>query len=169
MMTGATGLNDLVPICRHLPPASIDQLIGATRIIARSGGRMSPRKLAAALRSDDEQMIGVIDFLSRLGVVEAIGSEVALTDIGKRLASAAIPARQRVFAELAIRLPVMHEILDALADQSSRSLPRSRLLEGLGAQSCAMDADRVFDQVVAWGRYAGLFSYDASSGLVSLL
>jgi NitT/TauT family transport system ATP-binding protein len=162
-------LSDLIPICDRLPSASIDQLIGATKVISHADGRMSHRKLAAALRFNDEHTAGVIDFLSRLGLVEAIGSEVALTAAGNRIASSEMHARRRLFAELAIRLPIIREIVDALAGQTSRSLPRRKLLDDLGAQSCASDADRIFAHVVAWGRYAGLFSYDAPSGLVSLL
>jgi NitT/TauT family transport system ATP-binding protein len=102
-------------------------------------------------------------------VVELMGSEVALTTAGNRIASSSILARQRLFAELATRLPIIREVIEALAGQSPRSLPRSELLANLGAQSCASDADRLFDHVVDWGRYAGLFSYDASSRLVRLL
>jgi NitT/TauT family transport system ATP-binding protein len=116
----------------------------------------------------DEHTVGAVEFLSRLGLVEAIGVEIALTDTGKRIASSRIPARRRLFAEVAIRLPVIHEIIDVLARQPGRAMSRGELLEFLGAQSCSSDADRLFDHMVAWGRYAGLLSYDADTGDVSL-
>jgi NitT/TauT family transport system ATP-binding protein len=166
--SAAAQLSDLVPICNRLPSASVDELIGATRVISHAEGHMDHRRLAAILDFNDEHTVGVVEFLARLGLVEAVGSEVALTAAGQRIASSGISARRRLFAELAIGLPVIREIVDALAGQSSRSLPRSKLLDDLGARSCSADADHVFDHVVSWGRYAGLFSYDASSGLVSL-
>jgi NitT/TauT family transport system ATP-binding protein len=100
------------------------------------------------------------NFLSCLGLIEVIGSDVALSEVGNRIATSGIPGRRRLFAELAIRLPLIREIMEALAGESMRSLPR---------QACAQDADRVFDHVVAWGRYAGLFSYDAKTAQVTLL
>jgi NitT/TauT family transport system ATP-binding protein len=165
----AAQLSDLVPICSRLPSASVDQLIGATRVISHGGGRMGHAQLVAALHLDDGQTVGVVEFLSCLGLVEVIGSDVALSEVGNRIASSGIPGRRRLFAELAIRLPLIREIMEALVGQSTRSLPRGKLLEALGAQSCAQDADRVFDHVVAWGRYAGLFSYDAKTAQVTLL
>jgi NitT/TauT family transport system ATP-binding protein len=162
-------LSDLIPICSRLPSASVDQLIGATKVISHAGGRMNHRKLVAALRFNDEHTVGVIQFLSLLGLVDSIGSDVVLTVAGNRIASSDISARRRLFADLALRLPIIREVVDALAGQSSRSLSRSQLLSDLGAQSCAADVDHIFGHVVAWGRYAGLFTYDAPSGLVSLL
>jgi NitT/TauT family transport system ATP-binding protein len=161
-------LSDLAPMCARLPPASIEQLIGATRVISRGGGRMGQRKLAKALHLSDEQTVGTIDFLSRLGLIEVAGSEVALTTVGKDVASARIPARKRIFAELAIQLPVIREIVHFLAQEAHRSLPRELLIEKVGAQSSPTDAELVFDHVIAWGRYAGLFSYDSASGKVTL-
>jgi NitT/TauT family transport system ATP-binding protein len=161
-------LSDLVPMCTRLPAASIEQLIGATRVISRGGGRMGQSKLAKALHFSDEQTVGTIDFLSRLGLVEVSGGEVALTAVGRDVASARIPARKHIFAELALQLPVIREIVHFLAQEAHRSLPRELLMEKIGAQSCPSDAELVFDHVITWGRYAGLFSYDSASGKVML-
>lgn len=166
--TPTAQLSDLVPICARLSSVSIDQLIGATKVISRAGGRMSHGKLAASLHFDDEHTVGAIQFLSRLALVQLIGNEVTLTAAGNDIASAGISARRHMFAELALGLPIIREIVDALAAEAGRSLPRTELMGKLGAQSCPMDADLVFDHVVAWGRYAGLFSYDAATGQVSL-
>jgi NitT/TauT family transport system ATP-binding protein len=161
-------LIDLVPICNRLPSMSVDQLIGATRVMARAGSHMSQRKLGTALHLDDEQIVGVLDFLSRLGLVEAIGSEIALTESGKSISASKMADRRRLFAEPALRLPIVRDIVDALSTQPSRSLPRDKLLHDLGAHTCPSDADRVFDHVMTWGRYAGLFHYDRETELVRL-
>jgi NitT/TauT family transport system ATP-binding protein len=166
--TLTTHLSDLVPICTGLPAASIEQVIGATRVISHAGGHMSQHMLAQAVHFDDEQIVAAIEFLTRLGVIEVPGSEVALTTAGKRVASAKILARKRVFAELATRLPVIREILHLLAREADRSLPRETLMDKIGARSCPSDAALQFDHVVAWGRYAGLFSYDAAHRKVTL-
>ena len=166
--SSAIELSDLMPICKRLPSASVDQLIGATRILSRAGGRTSLRALAAALGYDAEHVAGLVEFLSSLRLVEVRDRDIVLTAVGMRIASAGIAARRRLFAELIIHLPIVREIVDRLAEQPDRSLPRDRLLDDLGAHACASDADRIFDHVAGWGRYANLFSYDASSGQVSL-
>ena len=164
----ALELSDLVPICKRLPPASVDQLIGATKVLSRAGAGATPRALAKALAYDDEHVAGLVEFLSSLGLVEASGHGIALTVVGKRVASAGIATRRKMFSELLVRLPVVRKIVDRLAGEPDRSLPRDQLLEDLGAQACSSDAEHIFDHVASWGRYADLFSYDAASGRVSL-
>ena len=166
--SSATQLSDLMPICKRLPSASVDQLIGATKIVSRAGGTTTLRALAKALDYDDEHVAGLVEFLSSLSLVELKDREIALTAVGKRVASAGIATRRRLFSERVIQLPIVREIVDRLAGEPDRSLQRDTLLQELGAQACASDADRIFDHVVSWGRYANLFSYDASSGQVSL-
>jgi NitT/TauT family transport system ATP-binding protein len=162
-------LADLIPICTRLPLSNVDQLVGATKVLANADGRMSHREFALALAFGDEHMAGVTEFLVSLDLIEVIGMEVALTAVGKRIARAGINMRRRLFSELALRLPIVRKVVDTLASRPNRSLQRGKLLDDLGASSCAGDAGRLFDHLVAWGRYAGLFSYEASSGMVSLI
>ena len=165
----ATGqLHDLIPICARLASRNVDQLVGATKILVNAGGRLSHREFASALSNDDEHVAGVTEFLAGLGIIEVSDKDVALTDVGKRIARAGIGTRRRLFSELVLRLPIFPKIVDTLANQPDRSLSRIRLLEELGASSCGADAGALFEHLVAWGRYAGLFSYDGATGIVSL-
>ena len=161
-------LSDLIPLCSDLPPATVDQLVGATRVISHAGGRMNHTSLAKALHFSDTHTVGTVGFLSRLGLVDAIGSEVTLTDAGKQIASLGIAARRRHFAERLAHLPIVRQVLNALAEQPERSLPRDQLLTVLGAEACAADANSLFDHLVAWGRYAHLFAYDEQTEVISL-
>lgn len=163
-----TQLSDLIPICSHLPPATVDQLVGATRVISHAGGRMNHVTLAKALHFSDTHTIGTVGFLSRLGLVDAIGSDVTLTDAGKKIASLGISARRRHFAERLAHLPIVRQVLITLAERPERSLPRDQLLTALGAESCAADANKLFDHLVEWGRYAHLFVYDDQTEVISL-
>jgi len=164
----AMQLSDLMPICKRLPSASVDQLIGATKILSRAGGRMPLRALAKALGFNDEQVAGLVEFLSSLTLVEVKDGDIALTAAGKRMASAGIATRRRLFSERIVHLPIVREIVGRLTEQPDRSLPRDQLLDDLGAQACSADAESIFHHVANWGRYAELFTYDPSSGRVSL-
>jgi NitT/TauT family transport system ATP-binding protein len=161
-------LSDLIPVCSDLPPATVDQLVGATRVISHAGGRMNHSSLAKALHFSDTHTVGTVGFLSRLGLVDAIGSEVALTDAGKKIASLGIAARRRHFAERLAHLPIVRHVLNALAEQPERSMLRDQLLIGLGAEACAADANKLFDHLIAWGRYAHLFTYDEQTEVIGL-
>jgi NitT/TauT family transport system ATP-binding protein len=162
-------LADLITICARLPLTNVDQLVGATKILANADGRMSHHAFAMALAYSDEHMAAVTEFLVSLDLIEVIGGEVTLTAVGRRIARANIDMRRHLFAELALRLLIVRKVVETLARQPNRSLHRAKLLDDLGASSCGADAGRLFDHLVAWGRYAGLFSYEAASGLVTLI
>jgi NitT/TauT family transport system ATP-binding protein len=162
-------LASLITICARLPLTNVDQLVGVTKILANSDGRMSHHAFALALAYGDEHMAAVTEFLVSLDLIEVIGREVTLTAVGKRIARARIDMRRHLFAELALRLPIFRKVVETLARQPNRSLQREKLLDDLGASSCGVDAGRLVDHLVAWGRYAGLFSYEAARGLVTLI
>ena len=73
-------LDDLLPICARLPTMSVDQLIEAALVISRADGRMGRDELAEVLNFDDEHIVGVLDFLGNLGVIEMIGNDAAVTE-----------------------------------------------------------------------------------------
>ena len=164
----AAELSDVMPICKRLPSASVDQLIGATKVLARAGGGTTFRALASALGYNDEHMAGLAEFLQSLKLIEVRDHDIALTAAGKRIAAAGIASRRRLFSELILRLPIVHTIVERLAREPDRSLPRDQLLEELGAQACASDAEPIFQHVLNWGRYAELFSHEPTSGRVTL-
>ena len=47
---------------------------------ARAGERMGRDELGEVLNFDDEHIVGVLDFLGNLGVIETIGNDAALTE-----------------------------------------------------------------------------------------
>lgn len=161
-------LSDILPMCSHLPSQTVDQLIGATRVMSHAAPRLTANGFGDLLGLDAEQTAGLLEFLSCLGLVTASGREIALSELGKRIARAGIAGRRRLFRDVALRLPVLRALVEQLASEASRSLTRNQLLDALGAQSCRLDADRVFDHMISWGRYAGLIVYDAETRRVSL-
>jgi hypothetical protein len=121
-------LADLITICARLPLTNVDQLVGATKILANADGRMSHHAFAMALAYSDEHMAAVTEFLVSLDLIEVIGGEVTLTAVGRRIARAKIDMRRHLFAELALRLPIVRKIIETLARQPNRSLQREKVL-----------------------------------------
>jgi hypothetical protein len=80
-----------------------------------------------ALAYGEEHMAAVTEFLVSLDLIEVIGREVALTAVGKRIARARIDMRRHLFAELALRLPIVRKIIETLARQPNRSLQREKV------------------------------------------
>ena len=129
---------------------------------------MGRDELGEVLNFDDEHIVGVLDFLGNLGVIETIGNDAVLTEIGTSVANARLSARRGLVVGLIIQLPITRAIVNAVSRQPGRSIFRKQLLLGLGAAPCPEEADRALDHAVSWARYAGRLSYDAQTGQISL-
>jgi len=123
-------LHDLVSICSKLPAVSVDQMIGATRIVSHSPfkGQATVRKLAATLAFSDQQILALVDFLRLLDLIEIDDGKVSLTKHGTDFARASMTERRNIFADgLVMRIPIMRRMVDKIASDPTRSLSRTRL------------------------------------------
>ncbi len=164
-------LHDLVSICSKLPAASVDQLVGVTRIVSRSPfkGQATIRTLAATLAFDDQQVVALVDFLRLLDLIEIDDGTVSLTEHGTDFARANMTKRRKIFADgLVMRIPIMRRMVDRMASEPTRSLSRAQLASDLAPSLSREDSERLINHVVGWARYADLISVDPSGGTLAL-
>jgi NitT/TauT family transport system ATP-binding protein len=164
-------LHDLVSICSRLPAVSVDQLVGVTRIVSHSpfNGHATIHKLAATLAFSDQQVVALVDFLRLLDLIEIDHNKVSLTEHGAGFARAGMTERRKFFAEgLVMRIPIMRRLVDQIAAQPTRALPRTRLASELAPSLSEADSERLINHVIGWARYADLVSVDPSDGTVML-
>ena len=65
-------------------------------------------------------------------------------------------------------MPLAAHVRRVLDERASLRAPRSRFLRELEDSLTADEAERVLDVAIAWGRYAGIFAYDAPAARFSL-
>src|SRR5438045_7616136 len=86
---------------------------------------------------------------------------VLLTDLGKRFLASDINGRKALFREQLLRLGLFRLLLQMLGSVEDRQVERDTVEEGfvlrLGVR--ADEAERLFDTVVAWGRFGELLGY----------
>ena len=92
-----------------------------------------------------------------------------LTPTGERFAGARLDEEKAIFRELAIAtVSLLRHILRLLAAAPSRRVAADDVLAELETTFNPEEARRQFQTVVDWGRYAELFTYDDTAGVLRL-
>ena len=132
-------------------------------------GRADLPALAASLQYevDDLLPLGETLQLFRFAVLEE--GDILLTDLGERFVEADTDERKRIFAEaLRLHVPLVNMIRRVLDERWNHRASAVRFRDELEDHMSPDYAADTLRTVIAWGRYAELFSYDEEAEQFSL-
>jgi NitT/TauT family transport system ATP-binding protein len=85
-----------------------------------------------------------------------------MTDTGKEFATAGIHRSHEIFKEqLLSRVPLTATVLQMLGQKRDGRIGKEFLLDILDEHFSDEEAEKQFQTLIDWGRYAHLFEYDA--------
>jgi NitT/TauT family transport system ATP-binding protein len=155
----------------RLPKASIQALAGLIEALCLPpySGRADLPHLAESEHVDDEELFVLVEAMQLLGFATAAGGDIEATAAGRAFAEADMLRRKQIFAEhLLKQVPLVAHIRKVLDERPGHTAPEGRFLAELEDHLSEEEAQRVFEIVINWGRYAELFAYDYDSGILSL-
>jgi len=144
------------PLLPHVP---VGRLFGLVEAMAATPGPDDVYRLAERLRLRLDELQPALEAARLLAWARVERGDFDLTDEGLRVAAGSLAERRALFRERARSLPLVASILRSLA--AGDRVPREEFLEGLRAHVPPPEAERQVDTAVNWGRFAGLFDYDA--------
>ncbi|MFG2905848.1 nitrate/sulfonate/bicarbonate ABC transporter ATP-binding protein [Kitasatospora sp. NPDC048286] len=144
-----------------LPPASVDGLSGLAETVAHRGGSCDLAGLADELGLDIDDLLPQVDALDLLGLAEVHGDDLLLTETGAAYAGADAQDSRAVFAAAALEVPLVKLIANSLGGRPGATVRTGFLRDLLGRHYTVEQTDRQLETATDWGRYAGLFAYDA--------
>ncbi|MFI2606507.1 nitrate/sulfonate/bicarbonate ABC transporter ATP-binding protein [Kitasatospora sp. NPDC018619] len=164
--TRAPGRSDPAPDRRTvantpLPTAGVDGLSGLAETVAHRGGSCDLAGLADELGLDIDDLLPQVDALDLLGFAEVHGDDLLLTETGSAYAGADVQDSRAVFAAAALEVPLVKLIANSLGDRPGATVRAGFLRDLLGRHYTVEQTDRQLETATDWGRYAGLFGYDA--------
>lgn len=153
------------PAIRPLPHATIGEILGLISLCDES-----PRdlfELGDDLGKKFDEMLEAVKAAEMLGLVYTPHDHVALTALGQRIQSSPITERKAILRAQIGRLGLFLKIRDELlrVKKLDADTLRARLLEWVPGHSPLDTAHTL----ISWGRYAGLFEWDAKKQLIHLL
>jgi NitT/TauT family transport system ATP-binding protein len=145
-----------------LPHARSGGISGLLEILDSRGGAEDLPALAKDLRLQVDDLLPAVDAAVMLGFAMVAQGDVMLTAIGREFANAEVHRSHQIFREqLLDRIPLMQSLLAMCESKRDGRISKEFILDILDEHFSASEAERQFDTLVDWGRYAQLFDYNA--------
>ena len=168
----ATNINRIptaVPRSRALPHVRVGTISGMLELIGDMGADQDVAQIAAKLAVSIDDFLAILDATVLLGFATVEAGTVALTREGRAFATASIQESKAIFrSHVLARVRILATVVKTLAAKDNKSMRSDFFLDLLEEHYSVQEAQRQFETIVDWGRYAELFEYDASSQRVWL-
>jgi NitT/TauT family transport system ATP-binding protein len=146
-----------------LPHARSGGISGLLEIIHDRGGREDLPRLASDLRLEIDDLLPAVDASALLGFASVAEGDVTLTPIGEEFSTAGVHRSHEIFKEqLLSRVPLTAAVLRVLEEKRDGRIGKEFLLDILDEHFSDSEAEKQFQTLIDWGRYAHLFEYDAN-------
>ncbi|HEY1837806.1 MAG: nitrate/sulfonate/bicarbonate ABC transporter ATP-binding protein [Rhizomicrobium sp.] len=155
----------------YLPRVSANSISGLAEALVAPpyDGKADLPEIASELQLEVDELFPIAETMQLLRLAEIGDGDIRLTETGKRFAGEEIDERKRIFARLLIRyVPLAAHIRRVLDERESHTAPRTRFRDELEDHMAEESAEETLRSVIAWARFAELFSYDDDSQSFSL-
>ena len=160
-----------VSIAAPLLRVGTNQMAGLMEALAGEpyNGRADLPALAAALQYEADELLPLGETLQLLHFAVLEEGDIHLTEDGRRFVAADTEERKRLFAAaLMAHVPLVRTIRQVLDERWNHRASAVRFREELEDHMSPDYAEDTLRTVIAWGRYAELFSYDEEAEQFSL-
>ena len=168
---GAGGAQEQLTLGYRLPDTTPGKLAGLLETIAEPpfNGRADLPQLAEETELEDDALFHLFEGLRVLGLARIAAGDIFLTQAGQVFVEAEDAQRKDMFAEALLRaIPLAAHIRRVLEERKDHRAPENRFLQELEDFLTDNEAERVLETTITWGRYAEIFDYDYTSGVLML-
>jgi NitT/TauT family transport system ATP-binding protein len=145
-----------------LPHARVGGISGLLEIVHDRGGREDLPKLAETLRLQVDDLLPAVDASTLLGFAKVEHGDVIITEIGQDFATADVHRSHQIFHDQLLKnVPFISTVVETLGQKRDGRIGKEFLVDILDEHFSESEAERQFQTLVDWGRYAQLFEYDS--------
>jgi NitT/TauT family transport system ATP-binding protein len=160
-----------VTFATPLQPISTNLLAGLLETLAGPpySGRADLPALAGSLQLEADELLPMGEALQMLGFGVLAEGDLHLTDAGREFAHADTDHRRKLFASaLLAHVPLVAAIRRTLDERWNHRASAVRFRDELEDHMSPKYAEDTLRTVIAWGRYAELYTYDEEAAQFSL-
>jgi NitT/TauT family transport system ATP-binding protein len=163
------GARQAKPALQMLPHARLGAVAGFLELLQDRGGKEDLYRIAEDLRLEVDDLLPIVEAGSLLGFAKADKGDVELTPLGVQFADGDIETRRKLVRESMLNnIQLIQRMTSALASKSNHTMPVEFFRDFLDESFPDLETQRQVEAALDWGRYAGLFDYDAASDTLSL-
>jgi NitT/TauT family transport system ATP-binding protein len=151
------------PLAMPLPRVGTNIMSGLLETLEAEpyDGRADLPALANSLQYEVDDLLPLGETLQLFGFAVLEEGDILLTELGRRYVEADTDERKRIFAEaLRQHVPLVNLIRGVLDERWNHRASAVRFRDELEDHMSPDYAEDTLRTVIAWGRYAELFSYD---------
>jgi NitT/TauT family transport system ATP-binding protein len=153
-------------ILPHTRPGSI---AGLLELLVDHGGEEDLYHVAEELLLEVDDLLPIVEGASLLGFASTREGDVKTTPEGAAFAQADISSRRSLFREAALsRVTLLQKMKSALESRSDHVMPLEFFHDILDEHFTEAEVEKQIETTLNWGRYAGIFTYDAETGNLRL-
>jgi NitT/TauT family transport system ATP-binding protein len=152
----------------NLPPVGPSEIIGLMEVLEDAGGKMDIFKLATETGSEFGHCLAVTKTAELLDFVDTPKQSVTFTELGKRFMRADTAERKDLFSTQIRSLRIFQTLMAWLEESAEKEIERDSVIARLQTYFPNEKLDKLFDTLVAFGRYAEILSYNAKLGRLTL-
>jgi NitT/TauT family transport system ATP-binding protein len=159
------------PLATALPRVGTNIMSGLMETLATEpyDGRADLPALANSLQYEVDDLLPLGETLQLLRFAVLEEGDILLTELGHRFVEAETDGRKLIFAEaLRLHVPLVSMIRQVLDERWNHRASAVRFRDELEDHMSPDYAEDTLRTVIAWGRYAELFSYDEEAEQFSL-
>jgi NitT/TauT family transport system ATP-binding protein len=148
-------------ILPHTRPGSI---AGLLELLIDHGGEEDLYHVAEQLLLELDDLLPIVEGATLLGFGTAGEGDVKVTPEGRAFAEADIATRRLLFREAALKhVNLLQKMKSALESRSDHKMPLEFFHDILDEHFTETDVVKQIETALNWGRYAGIFNYDAET------
>lgn len=157
-----------MPVPVPLPKINVGAVFGLMEILRDRGGRMDIFQLDQVTEYDFSHTLIVVKAGEMLDFLDTPKNTVLLTPLGQRFLDADINTRKLLFNGQMREISTFQFIIRMLEESEDRSRAAEAVQAELVKRLPTEDIEKLFETIVAWGRFGELFGYVADTGTLYL-
>jgi NitT/TauT family transport system ATP-binding protein len=147
-----------------IPPVTVGEIVGLLEVLEDKNGMMDIFDLSGRIGKEFGQTIAIVKAAEILELVDTPKHDVLFTELGKKFLAGDNTKRKEIFAEQILKLRLFQVIMTNLS--KTEHLDADTVIESLSSSLPYDNAEKLFDTIVAWGRYAEIIDYDQDANLI---
>jgi NitT/TauT family transport system ATP-binding protein len=147
------------------PKSSPSQVMGLLVLLSTHKGAEDVALLADDLDLEIDEILPSLDFAKALGFLSVADGRATLTALGKKMLAVNIRERKAILRDQLRTTTLFKTLIGMLERAPDHKLTEEEMVRLIAFTTAP--ADEAVQNIINWGRFAGLFRYDSESRILT--
>ena len=150
-----------------IPNVPVESIMGLLEILKSTQEVINVFDLSARIGKEFGETIAIVKAAEMLDLVDTPKDDVLMTQVGWYFLAAPLPARKTLFRQAILKLRLFQIISARLDSAPNGRVTADEVIEELASLLPYDQPARLFETIIAWGRYAEIFDYHQQTHSIS--